>query len=190
MSSPISALRDRNPEAWNALYTELMPAVYSLVFHLAQGDQRLAEEMHQETWLAALDGIGGFDTARGDVRAWLLGIARKRVALHYRRATARRMDSPDVESIFDAEHSTAILPDDVVEQLERAAVVSASLAALDDQRREVLLGKYVEGLSIAELSARTGKTPKAVESLLSRAREQLRFLLAWYFQPESEGKSS
>jgi RNA polymerase sigma-70 factor (ECF subfamily) len=191
MSPPLGALRDRDPAAWNALYDELMPSVYSVVFHLARADRRLAEELHQEIWLAALDGITRFDPARGDIRSWLLGIARKRVALHYRRTMGRGIDLPDVErQSIDTEESGTILPDDLVEQLERASVVRASLAALDDQRRDVLLGKYVEGLSIAELSARTGKTPKAIESLLSRAREELRSLLAWYFQPESEGKSS
>ena len=39
----------------------------------------------------------------------------------------------------------------------------------------------VPELSVAQIAARTGKSPKAVESLLSRAREQFRRLLRWYF---------
>jgi len=37
------------------------------------------------------------------------------------------------------------------------------------------------GISIAQIAAGTGKSPKAVESLLSRAREQFRASLRWYF---------
>jgi RNA polymerase sigma-70 factor (ECF subfamily) len=192
MSPQLGALRNRDPAAWNALYDELRPAVYSLIFHLLRANQRLAEDLDQETWLAALDGISHFDPARGELRVWLLGIARKRVALHFRQAMARATESMAAGAQLEEAESSGgtILPDDMVEQLERAAVVRASLVMLDDRRREMLLGKYVEGLSVEELANRTGKTPKAVESLLSRAREQLRALLAWYFQPESEGKPS
>jgi DNA-directed RNA polymerase specialized sigma24 family protein len=45
--------------------------------------------------------------------------------------------------------------------------------------------KYVEELSVAQIAARTGKSPKAVESLLSRAREQFRALLRWYVTDSS-----
>jgi RNA polymerase sigma factor (sigma-70 family) len=75
----------------------------------------------------------------------------------------------------------AVVPDDALEHLEQAAVVRASLLALPPERRQVLVEKYVEELSVAQIAARTGKSPKAVESLLSRAREQFRALLHWYF---------
>ena len=65
--------------------------------------------------------------------------------------------------------------------LEQAAVVQASLLALPPERQQVLVEKYVEELSVAQIAAKTGKSPKAVESLLCRAREQFRALLGWYF---------
>jgi RNA polymerase sigma factor (sigma-70 family) len=75
----------------------------------------------------------------------------------------------------------AIVPDDVIEHLEQAAVVQAALLALPPERRRMLVDKYVEDLSVNQIAARTGKSPKAVESLLSRAREQFRALLRRYF---------
>ena len=54
---------------------------------------------------------------------------------------------------------------------------------LPDDRRKVLLGKYVEGLSVEAIAIRMGRTAKAVESLLSRAREQMRALLRGYVMP-------
>ena len=45
----------------------------------------------------------------------------------------------------------------------------------------MLVEKYVEELSVAEIVGRIGKSPKAVESLLTRAREQFRALLRMYF---------
>ena len=75
----------------------------------------------------------------------------------------------------------AVVPDDVIEHWEQAAVVQASMLTLPPERRQVLVDKYVEELSVAQIAATTGKSSKAVESLLFRAREQFRALLHWYF---------
>jgi RNA polymerase sigma-70 factor (ECF subfamily) len=76
-----------------------------------------------------------------------------------------------------------ILPEDVLEQVERRSVVRAAILLLPDDRRQVLLWKYVEGLSVETIAVRMGRTVKAVESLLSRARRQVRGLLGGYMTP-------
>lgn len=82
----------------------------------------------------------------------------------------------------------AVLPGDIVEQLERASVVRASLLLIPPDRRQMLTDKYVEGLSVEQIAAKTGKSIKSVESLLSRAREQFRSLLGWYFSNPKRGE--
>ena len=77
--------------------------------------------------------------------------------------------------------SDALPPPELLEGVERADMVRAALLCLNDDWRAALLDKYAEGLSVAEIAARTGRTAKAVESVLSRAREQLRALLRPYF---------
>ena len=79
-------------------------------------------------------------------------------------------------------------PPDLLEGRERADVVRAALLCLHDGSRKVLLAKYAEGLSVAEIAAQTGRSAKAVESLLSRARSQLRALLRPYFSPLTGGQ--
>ena len=51
------------------------------------------------------------------------------------------------------------------------------LAALSPEHRELLRAKYVEQRSIAEIAELDGRTPKGVESMLSRARAAFR--AAW-----------
>jgi RNA polymerase sigma-70 factor (ECF subfamily) len=80
------------------------------------------------------------------------------------------------------------LPEDVLEGVERNSVVRAAILVLPDDRREVLLCKYVEGLSVDSIAIRMGRTAKAVESLLSRSREQLREQLRWYTMPSGDGR--
>jgi RNA polymerase sigma-70 factor (ECF subfamily) len=52
--------------------------------------------------------------------------------------------------------------------------VTAVLETLSPDYREVLIAKYCDGLAVNEIAAASGRTPKAVESLLSRAREAFR----------------
>jgi RNA polymerase sigma-70 factor (ECF subfamily) len=176
------SLQDRDAAAWDEFYEEHVRELYGFVFRLVRGDPQTAADVFQDTWLDAISHIGQFDPKRGELRSWLFGIARRRVALHWRQRLARGDTAAAARAEIPVEVlDGAVVPDDVLEHLEQAAVVQASLLALPPERRRVLVDKYVEGLSVNQIAARTGKSPKAVESLLSRAREQFRALLRWYF---------
>jgi RNA polymerase sigma-70 factor (ECF subfamily) len=180
------ALRERDPAVWAETYDRHARDLFTFLAHLVHGDRPLAEELHQETWLAALAGIEGFDSERGDLRAWLFGIARRRAALHFRRSQrdmgplGNENDRRSAE-LVDGE---SMLPIDVLRQIERADAVRAALAELGAEARQALVGKYVEGCSVNELASRLQCSPKAAESVLSRARARMRGLLAWYFDHE------
>ena len=184
-SSLIADLKQRNRSAWSVVVDRHLGEVYGFVFHLVGGDRAAAEDLNQEAWLEAIDGIDRFNAAQGAFRNWLFGIARRRVALHYRRRASAGNQTPlsdefgEVAELGDA----PILPQDVLEQVERASVVRAAMLLLPDDRRRTLLWKHVEGLSVETIAARMGKTAKATESLLSRARNQLRGLLRGYMTP-------
>jgi RNA polymerase sigma-70 factor (ECF subfamily) len=185
----VEGLKGRERWAWDTLYASRLRELYGFVFHLMQPNRSDAEEMHQEVWLAAVSGVEGYDPARGTLRDWLLGIARKRVALYYRRRHTERNGTmtPHEETCLEVEEPASIVvPEECVEQVERAAVVRAALLAMPEDRCRVLLEKYVGGLAVREIAERSGRTDKAVESLLSRAREQLRRLVRWYFPENSE----
>jgi RNA polymerase sigma-70 factor, ECF subfamily len=168
------ALQRRERPAWDSAYGRHVAAVYGCVSALMPRDRQAAEEVHQQVWLAAIESIHGFDPAKGDFRGWICGIARRQVAWHYRRhrpqAAAGTKDVSDVQD-------EALLPPDVAEQVELGAQVRAAVATLADESQAVLLAKYVDGLSVNEIAAQRGKSPKAVESLLSRTRQRLRDLL-------------
>ena len=176
-------LKKHDPSSWAHAYDCHQRDIYAFIAHLANGDRTLAEELHQQTWLSALSKIHLFDPIRGELRQWLFGIARREVALHYRRQNEKMGSSSEViDSKSEDEASEGdILPEDVVERMERAAVVRAALAELGTDARCVLLQKYVEDLSVRAIADRIGKSEKAVESLLTRSRVRLRALLRWYF---------
>ena len=60
--------------------------------------------------------------------------------------------------------------DTVHEQQHRAEQIAEVLDAMPERQEAVLRAKYLDGLSVNEIATKWNETPKAVESLLSRAR--------------------
>jgi RNA polymerase sigma-70 factor, ECF subfamily len=179
----LKTLQDRDPEAWRAVYDELGGDLFGYVYHLLRGNRPLVEETAQSIWMIAIEKFVQFDPRRGTLRNWLFAIARRQIVLHYRQKSNRPGETPSCEllGLLYSEDNALATPPEVLEQLERRDVVRAAMLSLPEDRRRVLLGKYVDGLSVAELAASTSRTEKAVESLLSRSKTQLRAILAHYF---------
>ncbi len=148
--------------AWRALYEQSCDCLYHYALWRCGGLRDRAEEVAQETWLHAVRRVADFDPGRGPFVAWLRGIAANHLRNRARRDANRRTQPLGGEPVA---------PDGALESAER---VAAALAALPPRYESVLRAKYLDGLSVADIAAETGETAKAVESLLSRARQAFR----------------
>jgi RNA polymerase sigma-70 factor (ECF subfamily) len=186
----IAVLKQRQRAAWSAVVDRHLDEVYGFVFHLAGGNRAVAEDLNQEVWLEAIDGIDQCDATRGSFRNWIFGIARRRVALYYRRRMQAGTATAGGEQFEQAAElgDRSVLPEDVLEQVERTSVVRAAMWVLSEDHRRALAWKYVEGLSVEAIAARMGRTAKAVESLLSRSRQEMRALLRRYVMPGDDAR--
>jgi RNA polymerase sigma-70 factor, ECF subfamily len=158
----LGRLRDGDGEAWQVVFAQYGEALYRYCYCRCGGRVEEADDVRQETFLAALEGIERF---RGEVPlfAWLCGIARHKAADAARR---RRRLAPldDDPAMANAETETET---DRWEVRER---VIETLWALPEEYRSALLCRYVEGEAVATVARRVGRSYKAAESLLSRAR--------------------
>jgi RNA polymerase sigma-70 factor (ECF subfamily) len=180
----LEAVARRDRAAWGALYDAHLHEIYAFVSHLMEGDRSSCDDLNQEVWLQAMACIEGFDTKKGELRDWLFGIARRRVALHFRRlSTSNVALAADRTEWMDLAESALLLPQEVMERVERRQLVRAAFTAIPQSHQLVLQQKYVDGRSVQEIAATMKTTAKAVESLLSRARARLRTLLGPYFTP-------
>jgi RNA polymerase sigma-70 factor (ECF subfamily) len=154
--------------SWGAFsdsYRSTMPVVYRYLYRGTAGDVQLAEELTQATFEVA---VRAFGQGRREALepAWLQTVARCRLIDHYRRA---RREKTKLRLIAGRRQPDADLPGGIV-----AAEAHAALEALGAQYRLVLMLRYVDDLSVAEVARLLGKSVRATESLLARARTALR----------------
>jgi len=172
------ALRDRvlsgDQLAAGDLFRRHLEALYEFVHWRVGRDRAAAEDVVQDTFLVGLQRLDTFD-GRSSLHTWLCGIAKNRIRMARRKRRPLAMSDvladADAE-VFDvlAELESAELPEWALEREETRALVGATLSSLPPDYRDALLQKYVDGLSVNEMAARAGKSPKATESRLTRAR--------------------
>ena len=129
------------------------------------GDTDLCEDLTSDVFIRMLE---AFKRGRGWTStpgAWIFGIARNVVADYYR----RRQRRPEVvldERAFPAVESS--LFQQVIVSEEREVLVQA-ISQLTDEQREVILLRFMEGLSIKDVAEVMDKPPGAVKTLQYRS---------------------
>jgi RNA polymerase sigma-70 factor (ECF subfamily) len=171
----LQAVLRKDRKATAAFVDRYADAVYSYVRHRLLPSTDLVDDLVQEVFLAAWERLGEF---RGDssLRGWLLGIARHKVQDYYRGrlSAACSLDSFESPDAGPEAASPAPFPDEVIDQARLQERTQRILAELPEMYSLALMWRYWEGRSAAEMAAETGRTEKAVERLLARAREQFK----------------
>jgi RNA polymerase sigma-70 factor, ECF subfamily len=164
---------DGDERALERLYAQHADALFAFVVHAMGGDRQEAEDVWQETWLAAIRSLTAF---RGDSRlfSWLCGIARRKIADRWRARHASRDAGSDVlEECADR----SARPDAVLLARENGLRVTDALGSLPGDYREALIARYVREESVGDVATALGRGYKATESLLARARSALKTAL-------------
>lgn len=172
----LDAVLAGDERAWRTWYDEVYPGLYRYVSWRCGGRRDRADEVAQETLLTAVRRLRTFDPARGSFAVWLRGIAVNLLRNHFRRERRRECRAPRLD-----EHPMAGPAEEGLEQREQADRVARVLAALPERYEAALRAKYLDGQNVADIAAASGETPKAIESLLTRARQAFR---AAYLEPE------
>jgi RNA polymerase sigma-70 factor (ECF subfamily) len=172
----LKRLQGGDRTAMAELYDRYFDRLYSLVFNQVDRNRDIAEDIVQETFLAALKSAKGFK-GRSSAYTWLCSIAYHKVADHYRRQSRERkrmVSGIDVDTVDDVENpGRQPQPDSLIESAETRQVVNEALAKLPWDYRQVLILKYVEEMSVLEISQIMDRSPKSIEGLLTRSRKAL-----------------
>ena len=164
-----SAVLSGDERAWRTWYDDSFPGLVAYVSWRCRGLRDLVEEVVQETWLIAVRRIRRFHPEQASFRAWLRGIAAnvmRNQIRRYRHRSHRRSANGDIATMNFASTER--------NDRDRAERIAEALTCLPDRYEAVLRAKYLDQQSIIEIAAAWQESPKAVESLLTRARQAFR----------------
>lgn len=169
-SKLITQVAQGNENAFLALYDRYAGRVHGLTLHIL-GDDMLAEEATQDTFLKLWSRARDYLAERGPFLPWLLTIAR-RVALDRLRLESRR---PTLSTSSDPEESWQVIPelDSLTDESRWRSLYFAVQALHPDQRKVVELA-YYQGLSQSEIAEVLGWPLGTVKTRVRSALEILR----------------
>lgn len=156
------------PAALRSFFEAALGAVFPYLSRRCAGNSSVAEDLTQETFFVAVRSLRSGSVDQITV-GWLLSVAQSRLIDHYR-GQARL-----------SRHLHVIASDDQVARVEEGVVADDAVADLlanlpAAQRLDVVL-HHLDGVPVREIGLQTGRTVRAVESSLARARRTLRDLI-------------
>ena len=159
-----------NTFAFGVAYDEYAPVLYGLLLRVLR-DASDAQEVLQETFLAAWTDASKFDSARGSELGWLISMARSR-GIDRLRARQRRGQREE-EAGREISRVTSDVDDPVAFREIRVAVRSA-LLELPEAQRSALQMAYFDGLSQSEIATRLGEPLGTIKTRTNLAMKKLR----------------
>ena len=142
------------------------------IVRVAQDAEEVVEDAFWQAWKQA----SRFDTSRGQVRSWLLSIARSR-ALDRLKSVARRREEQLESAPLDRLVNERGTDDRILEE-ERIGVLATALSDLPTVQREALEMAYFGGLSHTEIAQCTGLAIGTVKTRIRLGMQKLRERLA------------
>ena len=149
----VERARSGDESAWRELFDEHYPRLFKF-FRSRVDNDATAEDLAAETFTEAVRGLSRFRWRNRPFGAWLFGIGRNRLRMHYR---SRRVH--------------AELPDEIGYAHDEYAEVDLrdALARLEPDHRQAIELRYLLGLSGKEAAAAMGRSHGAFRALLHRA---------------------
>jgi RNA polymerase sigma-70 factor, ECF subfamily len=148
--------------AFLALYDRALPEVYGYLVSRC-GDRALAEDLTADTFLAAVTAFDGAPRTTG----WLIGIARHKLADHWRWAARQ-------DRLLRAVAGDADVDEDPWDAQLDVLTARSVLERLATPHRAALTLRYLDGCTVAEVATLLGRSEHAAEALLVRARRAFR----------------
>ncbi len=164
----IKKILSRDRAALLAFYRKFAPKLSRFIASKV-ANPKDGEEILQDTLYAFLEAIRDFQ-GKSNIQTFLFSICHHKVIDFYRRKklkTAVFSQMPQLEALI----SPLLSPEEEFDVVEMRGKIKKVLGKLLPQYRQILLWKYLDGLSVGEIAEKMTLTFKSVESQLFRARK-------------------
>ena len=169
----LARIGNNEPAAVNEMVSRKLPRLLALASRLL-GDADEARDVAQESFLRIWKQAANWRAGQARFDTWLHRVALNLCYDRLRRRTEHGLDDAALSAVVDP----APTPDEQWEANGQNARMDAALAALPERQREAIVLQYYQELSNIEAAALMDISVEALESLLSRARRNLRHYLA------------
>lgn len=181
----VQAAQRGDSQAFAALHKRYYARIYRLAY-LKTNNAADAEDVASETFLRALNSLQRYDfrSAGGtSIYPWLHRIAINLIVDSCRQrppSSVVSLDAPVIEGMRDllADRlpggGSGMSPQEIVEVHEVQQLVRSSIAALPSDHSDVLIYRFLGGLSLKEIAIQMKRSESAIKSLLHRAVVGLR----------------
>lgn len=150
----VQRLRDGHTDAGRALAQRYCQPLLRYLRGLG-GNEHLAEELHQQTWISVLQHLDRFDARSnpGGFKAWIFRIATNKANDHWRSAGRERSAKAGLRLVSDefspeAEHG--------LQATEQMLKLRRAIDILPENQKQVVLLKYYSGLKFVEIAQLLG----------------------------------
>lgn len=165
--------------ALDSLVDEYYPRLYRFAYSRLGSDPELTQDIVQSTFSKLIPKLGSY---RGEAQlfSWMCTFCRHEIAAHFRKLgrstpTVPLADErPDVRAALESLVALDETPEEAFDRRELGRLVRLVLDHLPILYGNALDWKYIHGLTVREIADRLEISPKAAESLLTRARQAFR----------------
>jgi RNA polymerase sigma-70 factor, ECF subfamily len=151
-------------EAFGVLYERYVSRIYNYIYYRT-GNVYDAEDLTERVFFRALRHIHSYNNRGLPFSAWLYRIAHNLVA-NWHRDNSRRKEIPLEEGILPPYHG--VHPEAELLQTEEQERLLRVVRCLPTERQQLIILKFVDHLSNAEIGSVMGRTEGAVKSLYHR----------------------
>ena len=173
----VEGLRAGEPWAHAALCRRFGPPLHRFIWNRLSGDAESAHDLMVQTLVDAARNIRRYSSRKASFSAWVFGIARRQIGLERRRRSWRKAvpaaaQAPLSEAL--AESDAADVAGSVASRLDAQRRVAQLAECLSEAEMEALKLHHLYGFTVDEIAHITGRSGRATNSLLHRARQKAR----------------
>ena len=162
----VEAARSLDDAAWAEVYRRHARQVYGYIYFRLR-DQHTAEDLAADVFVKAIAGIQAYTWRGTPLLAWLYRIAHN-VTADYRKSAARRAQH------VASEEAEAADARDTLGELDARTDMMRAIGALTEEQQQVIILRFYQEMSTADVARIVGKPETAVKALQARGLRALR----------------
>ena len=173
LADTLARVAQGDRQAFATVYQATAPKLLGIAARIL-GTRDRAEDVLQDVYVKIWDNAHKFDPAKASPITWMAAITRNRALDEVRRVKP--------QSIEDRADALDVPSDDVpaldrIEKTQDLARLTRCLGGLDEERRQIVLLAYYNGMSREALSQRFGRPVATIKTWLHRSLAQLKSCL-------------